>query len=212
MPIPNYLQEIAYSESNKNNFTTFRIKCNCGCIQFHVYESYLDKKERELCKPYYDALHYSISGGCFSNCTKDENGIIHHWIYLTHNHNGPKKEVIIPPKPVCATINVIKIKCYECGDEYVIYDNRFHGYSGKFCNDSIEEKEYIPHFRLKKRRDNLPVEIYISVEHTESYEDFEKSIDIPCEYKDYTDAFTWIAIYSIDNNNNKRKLFDFETD
>lgn len=212
MPIPNYLKEIAYNESRKNEFTTFKIKCKCGCCQFHVYESYLDRKEKELCKPYFDALEYSVTGGCFSNCTKDENGVIHHWIYFTHSHNGPKEEVIIPPKPICASINVIKVKCFECGNEYVIYDSRFNGYSGKFCDRSIEEKEYVPHFRLKKRRDDLPVEICISVEHDNSQEDFEKATGISCEYKDFTDAFTWIVIYSIDCNNKKRKLFEYETD
>ncbi len=212
MPIPNYLKAIAYNELQKDNFTSFCLKCKCGCTHFHIYESYLDKHEKELCKPYFDALARSVTGGYFSNCTQDENGVIHHWIYFTHSINGPKEEVIIPPKPTCACIEVIKVKCPDCRNEYVIYDNRFHGYSGKFCKDSIEEKEYIPHFRLKRRRDNLPVEICISVEHTESYENFEKNIDISCEYDDYTDAFTWITIHSIDNNNKKHKLFDFETD
>ena len=209
MPIPDYLQEIAYEESQKDDFTSFRLKCKCCCTHFHVYESYLDKSEKQLCKPYYDALDRAVRGGYFSNCTQDENGVIHHWIYFTHNINGPKEEVIIPPKPVCACIEVIKVKCSECGNEYVIYDSRSYGYSGVFDDDSAE-KEYEPHFKLKKRRDGMPVEIRIRVEHTESYEELQKTI--PCSYKDYTDAFTWIVIFSIDTNNMKRKLFEFETD
>lgn len=209
MPIPNYLQEIAYNESNKDNFTAFQLKCKCGCTLFHLYESCLDKKEKELCKPYYEALERSVTGGYFSNCTQDENGVIHHWIYLTHSENGPKEEVIIPPKPFCACVKVVKVHCYECGNEFVIYDSRKNGYSGVFCAEP-DEKEYIPHFKLKKRRDGLPVKICISVEYTESYEDFVKNIQ--CEYKDYTNAFTWISIYSIDRNNKKRRLYGFETD
>ena len=69
-----------------------------------------------------------------------------------------------------------------------------------------EEKEYNPHFRLKKRRDNLPVEICIKVEH-DTYEEFEKITGISLEYDDYTDAFTWIVIYSIDSADRKRKLY-----
>ena len=209
MPIPNYLQEIAYNERSKGDFTSFGLKCKCGSTHFHIYESYLDKHEKELCKPYYDALDYSITGGCFSSCTKDENGVLHHWVYLTHSRNGPKEEVIIPPKPICACIKVIKVKCSECGNEYVIYDSRTSWYDGVFSTNSAE-KAYNPHFKLKKRRDGLPVEICISVEHTETFEEFQNIIS--CEYSKYTDAFLWIVIYSIDDNNKKRKLYEFETD
>ncbi len=153
MPIPNYLRDIAYLEKNKNNFTTFNLKCICECTLFDVYESYLDKKE------------------------------------------------------------AVKIKCSECGKEYTIYDSRYNGYSGMFCTECSEEKKnYIPHFKLKKRRDNSPVEICIEVEHDENLEAFKANTGIDCTFDEYTDAYTWITIYSIDNNSKKRKLFEFETD
>ena len=40
----------------------------------------------------------------------------------------------------------------------------------------------------------------------------EFSKNVTCEYSDYTNAFLWIVIYSIDDNKKKRKLFEFETD
>ena len=213
MPIPNYLRDIAYCENKKDNFTTFNLKCICGCTLFDVYGSYLDKKEKELCQPYYDALEYSVTGGCFSNCTKDENDNIHHWIYFTPSINGPKEEVIIPPEPFFAHIKAVKVKCSKCGKEYTIYDSRYNGYNGIFCTQCSEkEKSYIPHFKLKKRRDNSPVEVCISVEHDEDFEAFKVNTGIDCTFDEYTDAYTWIIIYSIDNNSKKRKLFEFETD
>ena len=213
MPIPNYLRAIAYLEKSKNHFTTIHLKCICGCTLFDVYESYLDKKEKDLCQPYYDALDHSVTGGCFSNCTKDENGNIHHWIYFTHSINGPRKEVIIPPEPFFAHIKVIKIQCSKCGKEYTIYDSRYNGYSGMFCTEcSEEQKNYIPHFKLKKRRDHFPVEVCIEVEHDESLEAFKENTGIDCTFDEYTDAYTCITIYSIDTNSKKRKLFEFETD
>jgi hypothetical protein len=211
MPVPDYLKELAYDESSKNNITTFDLKCRCGCVRFNVYESFLDKKEKELCKPYYDALEYLCSGGYGSSCTKDENGTIHHWKHLTSRRDGPKEEVIVPPKPLCACVDVIRAECSECGEGYVIFDSRYNGYSGKFCADPAE-KEYIPHLRSKKRRDGLPVRVCISVEHDRTYEDFEKASGISCGYKEYTDAFIWITVYSIDCNGRKRKMFESETD
>lgn len=213
MPVPHYLRDIAYRENSKNNLTTFYLKCICGCTLFDVYESYLTKKEKELCQPYYDALNYSVTGGCFSNCTKDENGIIHHWIYFTHSLNGPKEEVFIPPVPIFAHINTIKVRCSECGKEYTIYDSRYNGYAGLFCTTcNEEEKSYVPHFRLKKRHDNSSVEICIRIENDASFETFKKNTNIDCSYNDYTEAYTWLTIYSIDSKLKKRKLFEFETD
>ena len=78
----------------------------------------------------------------------------------------------------------------------------------KYSNPA--EKEYEPHFKLKKRRDGLPVEICISVEHTESYEEFQKATSY--DFITFSNAFTWMVIYSNDSKNKKRKLFEFETD
>lgn len=91
----------------------------------------------------------------------------------------------------------------------MIYDSRSHGYNGIFSSDP-NEKEYDPHFKQKKRRGGLPAELCISVEHTQSYEEFQKAN--PCDLIRYSNAFTWIVIYSVDANNKKRKLFEFETD
>lgn len=213
MPVPNHLKNIAYSEQSENEFTFFDIKCKCGSAFFDIYENYLTKEEKELCKPYYEALDYSITGGYSSFCTKDEDGNIHRWINLTHDRNGPKEEVFIPPAPICALIYSIKVKCSECGSEYIIYDSRYYGYDGKFCREvSDEEKNYIPHYKMKKRRDNMPVQVRIKVEHDPSFEDFKESADIACSYEDYTEAFTWFVIYTIDSQGKKRKIVDLETD
>ncbi len=212
MPVPNHLSGIAYKENKKNNFTDFYLRCTCGCTLFDVYESYLNKEEKMLCRPYYDALYHSVSGGRFSDCTKDENGTLRHWIYFTDDIDGPKEEVIIPPAPAFAHIEVIKVRCSGCGKEYIVFDSRYNGYSGLYNKCSKEEKNYIPHFKLRKRRDNAPVEIYISVEHDESLEAFKANTEINCTFDRYTDSYTWIMIYSIDSKSKKRKLFEFEAD
>ncbi len=211
MSVPNYLKEIAYYEKRNGTFTEFHLKCTCGCTLFDLYENYLDKKEKEICKPYYDALDYSVTGGCFSSCTKDDEGMIHHWIHFTHDRNGPKKEVFIPPKPVFADIISIKAECSECKSEYVIFDNRYHGYSAKYCRNLNDEAvRYIPHYRKKKRRDDMPIRIQIIVENAmDSCKDdaHGESNDENC-----ADAFTWFTVYSIEENEKRRKLFDLETD
>jgi len=50
------------------------------------------------------------------------------------------------------------------------------------------------------------------VEHDPSIEDFKENTDIVCSYEDYTEAFTWLVIYTIDSQGKKRKIVDLETD
>ena len=212
MPIPNYLRNIAYSEQSENKFTSFDLKCKCGSVLFDIYENHLTKEEKELCKPYFKALDHAVSGGYSSFATMDDEGKTHYWINLSHSVNGPKEEVFIPPAPTCAHIHSIKIKCSECGSEYIIFDNRYHGYDGKFCREiSYEEKNYIPHYKKKRRRDDLPVRICIKVEHDLDIDEFEENTDINCSFEEYTEAFTWLVIYTIDSSGKKRKIVDLET-
>lgn len=211
--IPSYLKPIAYNVTTKGDFTKFHLKCNCGYILFDIFESYLDKDEQKACKPHYDALMELYSGGGASICTVDNDGTVHHWKLLSSDRNGPKQEVIVPSLPVFGRIHTIKIKCSQCGREYILFDSRFNGYSGKFCaNATDEEAAYIPHFKQKKRRDGLPVEICVSVEHDPSYDEFKQNTGIECSFEDYEDAYTWITIYAIDKSGKKIKMFEVETD
>ena len=209
--IPNYLKPISYNETTKGDFTRFHLKCGCGCKLFDVFESYLDKAEQKACKPHYDALTELCSGA--STCTVDDNGTVHHWKLFSSDLNGPKQEVIVPPLPEFGSIHVVKIKCRQCGREYTLFDSRFNGYSGKFSvNVTDKALAYIPHFKQKKRRDNLPVEIRVSVEHDPSYEEFKQNTGIECPFEDYEDAYTWITIHAIDKSGKKIKMFEMETD
>ena len=213
MPIPNYLKEISCDETRKGSFTIFTLKCPCGSTLFDVFESYLDQAEREACKPYCDALDRLYMSGHASTCTVDEDGTVHHWILLGEDLSGPKEEVFVPKPPVFSSIQVIKAKCSRCQKEQILFDSRYHGYSGKYGNTATEsEKEYIPHFRQKRRRDNLPVSLGVQLEYDDSLADFQKNTGIACDFEDYSDAYTWITIYAIDENGKKRKLFERETD
>ena len=58
----------------------------------------------------------------------------------------------------------------------------------------------------------MPIQVHIMVEHDPSIEDFKENTDIVCSYEDYTEAFTWLVIYTIDSQGKKRKIVDLETD
>lgn len=212
MPIPYYLRDIASGESRKNDFTVFTVKCTCGSTWFDVYTSTLSREEKKACQPYFDALQDLFTNKYGTTCTVEEDGKIIQWKLLSPDVNGPKEKVELPAVPEYAFLQVIKVKCNACGEEHIIFDSRFHGYSGVFREKNDMVEKYIPHFKQRKHRDNLPVEIRIQVEHDPSFDAFMENTGIECSFEDYTNAFTWITVHEIDKAGKKRIIFDCETD
>lgn len=212
MPVPNYLKEIACEPKDKHGHATFKVKCSCGSVRFHLQRSCLNKAERIQCKPYYDALDTLFKGGYASTCTKDEDGKVHYWKLLSSDMDGPREEVFLPECPAFAAIQVIKAECSECHREYILFDSRYHGYDARFSSPPSEEaKAYVPHFRERHDRGKAPVQVCVSVENEENLNAFRENTGIDCTDQDYTEAFSWITIYSINENGKKTKVFECET-
>lgn len=211
MPIPAYLKNIAGNEKIKKALTSFAIVCPCGNDTFDIYKNYMTNEEKELCKPYYDALDNSMSPyGSF--CTKDEDGTLHYWKY-TDPQQKITVECFIPPKPSVLSFSAIKAICSVCHSEFVLFDNRFHGYDGVFNNHSLNEqtKNAEPHFRQIHRKNHAHVKLLITVENEESLEKFNEAAGEDCSLETYSNAFSYITIHTIDHNGRKRKFFDDET-
>ncbi len=200
MPVPAYLKKLAYEASSKGCFSRFRLMCECGSNSFYLFKSYLDKEEIKLCKPYDDACREMLFSGRPSTYTIDENGIGHHWLFLSDDITGPKEEFFLPEKPAFASISAVMIRCAECGREHLIFDSRLHGYCGKYGEHSSEEMAYEPHFKPAGRKNGAPCGVFVKIEHDESPENFKAAAGIDCSLEEYANLFTWISIYSIDAN------------
>ena len=210
--IPNYLKHIACNERKRGDFSVFDIRCECGCMLFYAFESCLDMTEREACEPHYKALEQLYCSGRQYSHTVDSDGKVHYFL-LSDTTKEPAEELIDPPAPFFSSISVFKIKCSECGAEYTLFDTRYNGWSGKYCKDLGEqEKNYVPHFRQKKFRDNKPFAVSVRVEHDPTFEDFQENAGEACSYEDYEDAFTWISIDATNAFGKKRHLFEYESD
>ena len=210
IPIPEYLKDYATLKKNKTDTVSFSISCSCGNTFFVIMENYFTKEEKALSKPYYDALTLLDSRGpegyFGSMYTIDEDGKGHHWKLLSAD--GKKRmEVIVPERPFFSSIDVIKAVCSVCGKEMVLFDSRKNGYDG-MISEHEKENEYIPHFRQKGKS---PYQIEIIVENDPSLEDFREASSIDCSFEFYSDSFSWIRIYGINETGKKKKLFDIET-
>ena len=188
IPIPHYLKSIATLEKQTKQWTHFSLACPCGCKRFQVYENALTKEEKALIKPYYDAIELRYSTGV--GITHDEDGNPHYWKFYEpfKGFNGRHEEIIVPPAPFFSGIWVWKIVCNECGQEFVLFDNRIHGYDGVFNEGATEETlSYQPTFR-RKCKDS--VSLSVKVENDDSYEEFCENCGDDCTEEQYANAFS----------------------
>lgn len=211
IPIPAYVRHIAKLMKQQETWTHFGIRCTCGCERFSVYQNYLNKQEKQLEKPYYDALNYLYSGGATASMsTRDEDGTLHHWKLFEPQKGlaGRHEEVFFPDRPYFSGIVVIKIQCTQCGEEYILFDSRIHGYDGMTNEKDHETMEYEPHFKLKCKE---AITLEVKIENDESFEEFQENTDLDFTEEQYSDAFSWIIMYRINSNGKKVKIFDWET-
>ncbi len=207
VPIPMYLEKNATLIRHKGNKVMVAFQCDCGSNIFAVAKNKLTYAEREQLKPYCEALEkWLFSHGYGSFSTKDENGQIHYWKRLSDDQNDVE-EVYIPPKPPFATVTVLKAKCCSCGKEHVLFDSRKNGYDA-MTSEEREDLEYIPHYNNYSKKQ---YQLEICIENDESLEAFKEATGTNESEEFYSDAFSWIWIYGIDENQKRRRLYEFET-
>lgn len=207
--VPDYLKDIACDETRKGTWLSFSMQCTCGNRHFIVLKNYQTKQEQELMKPYNDALHDLISGCWASTCTRDEDGTLHHWkLFTPLGLKGPKKDVFIPEPPPFAFVEVIKIACSSCGKEYLLFDNRIHGYDSLNSENQAEKLAYQPSFKEKCR---VPVEVKVKIENDPTLEEFRANSGLDADEVAYSNGFGWIGIYTTNKDGKTKKIFDFET-
>lgn len=202
VPLPEYLKQYALEKKQKGNRCSFKVKCTCGCETFTVLKKNYTNDEKQLIKEYEASIPntgwHTIHGGI------DSNGNPYSYIRILGIF---RKYVKFPAPPIFMEIDVIKAKCALCQNEIVLFDSRYHGYNGMTFNDE-EVKKYIPHF---KQRGNKLYHIEITIENEPSLEAFNEVIGEQCSLDFYSNSFSWIGIYGLDENGKKKLLYDFET-
>lgn len=138
IPIPQYLNKVAFAEAQKGKLLYMKIKCPCGCEKFEVYKGSAETNSAEVKawykkrEQYFNSFKEKIYGYSFRN---DENGFYETGLALVDNG---KRQIYVgrfyyKDKPDSIVNNVLKIKCTECGEEYILFDNSRYGYDGRIC-------------------------------------------------------------------------------
>ncbi len=150
----------------------------------------------------------SIVGGMVWNCRRDENGDLHYY----EVKSGVWEEFELPEMPSFATAESYKAICSECGKEFLLFDNRFHGYDAVLASEGLSrDLEYKPTYAQKKFKDGKPRRIKFEVENFDTLEDFCEDLGEEYDEATYSNSFSWIWVYAIDENDKKSKIFEYET-
>lgn len=196
--LPDYLKGIAFEIKQKNDKISFMVKCSCGSEMFDFYKKLLTENDREkkqkLNELYqkYNGDHYIDKDGDFCFCSKSFFGIGKKKVKMTVSQF---KDILTYMR------KVIKVKCNNCGKEYVIFDSNQYGYDGTV--DFLQNPEIADRSNIVYKKICESSKCRIEIRNTETYEDFLETFDDNIGYEMYTNAYSSIKITALDECRNK---------
>lgn len=206
--IPAYLKNLAVDCSRKKNEVTFFLKCECGNSIFEAQKLKTDfgKAERKRDEQYWKKFRF-LPLFEFDICTDKKTGKNYMrgvtWF-------GIRVGKFFLDDTIPQDYTVVKIKCPDCGKEYVIFDSRVNGYEA--VADFYDAKEQkpghktdtnvppdgvqIPRFKnLCRSADRF--QIKMKIVNDVPPEDFKTDFGEDAPEEDYANAFTRIVIYTV---------------
>ena len=210
--LPQHLKDIAVDVTRKKQTVHCQIKCLCGCETFSVYKSVHEETPFEAYEKTLKLPIISIDG------RKDKNGrsyMIWRTFFGIPIGKRYDDELLLPNGTICHS-DVIKIRCVECGHEYIIFDGDKHGYDAlttviKKLTHVIDDQDNGADQKYKTLRKCCGVEVAIQNDVTyEEVEEIFKFHDLPLTHEQYLNAFSWFTVCAVVDGK-ARVIFDMET-
>ena len=205
--VPAYLRHISREIRTKGDRTTFALVCTCGNDRFDLFHNKFTKEEQAEYDRYIAEEERVFRGSYASMCTQDKDGKLRHWKIVFPEI---RIEVFPPEMPSFASVVSWRARCCQCGTEHLIFDNRFHGYDGIFCNDG-QNRDYVPNYVQRSNREKAPRRVEITTENDVTLAQFKENTGIDCDQDAYSNGFGWISISIVDEKGKKTKLLDHES-
>ena len=205
--VPAYLRHISREIRTKGDRTTFALVCTCGNDRFDLFHNKFTKEEQAEYDRYIAEEERVFRGSYASMCTQDKDGKLRHWKIVFPEI---RIEVFPPEMPSFASVVSWRARCCQCGTEHLIFDNRFHGYDGIFCNDG-QNRDYVPNYVQRSNREKAPRRVEITTENDVTLAQFKENTGIDSDQDAYSNGFGWISISIVDEKGKKTKLLDHES-
>jgi len=189
--IPMHLKDLAINIKNVRNTLHFRLKCPCGNEQFSVWEMGIFPQKKFEWPTFSSDLYVDKEGKQY-------------YIEKTFFKIPIRK---VPLEQISISQQIIKAKCLDCGQEFVLFDSSKHGYDA-LCNDAEEISTHLTEENFQMRCTQCGISVCI--QNDLSYNEFEESFGNKVSPEQYANAFSSLAIYSL-NGKKKKNLYSFET-
>lgn len=204
---PKYIENILSITKEKRGEIECDVVCECGSAHFIGYKNVIVRSEEEAA---YEAAYNSFNEKYSCIRFGDENGVS----YL-YGMKGLFGEEILE-KFECKQLDsteIVKVKCAECGKEYILFDSRFHGYDATIPERECKYDSVVYDFApivWKKDKDGLAT-FTVKIQNDDSLEDFIENA-YETDEETYSNSFGWIMIKAVNIKTKAKKvLLDMET-
>ncbi|MGN1040007.1 MAG: hypothetical protein ACI4QL_01100 [Candidatus Fimimonas sp.] len=204
---PKYIENILAVTKERCGDMECDVVCECGAKHFVAYKNVIARTAEEA----------AYQAACNQFCEKNarirfgaENGVC--YLYGMKGLFGDEIAEKFEYKKLDETA-IVKVKCAECGKEYVLFDSRFHGY-----NAVIAEREstydgvtydFAPVSWAKDKEGVATISVRIL--NDDCLEDFFENA-YETDEETYSNSFCWITIKAVNTKTKAKKtLIDMET-
>ena len=203
---PKYIENILSITKEKRGEIECDVVCECGARHFIGYKNVIARSAEEAAyEAAYNAFNEKYSRIRFG----DENGIS--YLYGMKSLFGEKILEKFEYKQLDST-EIVKVKCTECGKEYVLFDSRFHGYDATIPERESKYDSVVYDFApivWKKDKDGIAT-VTVKIQNDDSLEDFIENA-YETDEETYSNSFGWIMVKATNNKTKAKKvLLDME--
>ena len=204
---PKYIENILSVTKEKRGEIECDVVCECGASHFIGYKNVIVRSAEEAA---YEAAYNAFNDKYSRIRFGDENGVS--YLYGMKGLFGEKILEKFEYKHLDST-EIVKVKCAECGKEYILFDSRFHGYDAiipeRECKYDGVVYDFAP-IVWKKDKDGLAT-FTVKIQNDDSLEDFIENA-YETDEETYSNSFGWITIKAVNIKTKAKKiLLDMET-
>lgn len=214
--LPVYLRELSYDCIQKKNSLVFNLKCTCGNQKLKILKGKTNdsKQSEEKWEDYWKKYRF-LPIFSFADATERKSG--KGYIYGNTFWGIRVGKLYFEDVPFVKDLCVVKVACPDCSKEFILFDNRKHGYDA--LSDILDEQQFgkamVPFaseknlkFRTLCRGNEC--DITITIQNDLSSDDFYETFGKNASDEDYSIAFSRIKIIAI-TGNKKHTILDEET-
>ena len=204
---PKYIENILSITKEKCGEIECDVVCECGARRFVGYKNVIVRSAEEAeYEAAYNAFNYKYVRIRYGA----ENGVS--YLYGMKGLFGEEILEKFEYKQLDSN-EIVKVKCAECGKEYILFDSRFHGYDATIPERECKYDGVVYDFApivWKKDKDGLAT-FTIKIQNDDSLEDFIENA-YETDEETYSNSFGWITIKAVNiKTKAKKTIIDIET-